>query len=136
LLEFGLGVTNVCPRATRSAAELSPAELREGVRALREKVASLQPRVVALVGVSLYRTVVPGAPQLGPGAKRARFLGARLFVLPNPSGRNAAYPGFRDKLVWYRRLARLVGAFPGAEARRGPGRASGRKGLDRARSSR
>jgi hypothetical protein len=31
-----------------------------------------------------------------------------VFVLPNPSGRNAAYPGFRDKLVWFRRLARSL----------------------------
>jgi double-stranded uracil-DNA glycosylase len=120
LPELGLGVTNVCPRATRSAAELSPAELREGVRALREKIVSLRPRVVALVGVSLYRIVVPGGREPGPGAKRAGLLGARMFVLPNPSGRNAAYPGFEEKLVWFRRLARFLGDAPGTRKRRRP----------------
>jgi len=31
--------------------------------------------------------------------------GAAVFVLPNPSGRNRAYPGFAAKLRWYRELA-------------------------------
>ena len=105
LVEVGLGITNVCPRPTRSAAELTPAELREGARALEEKLATLRPEVVALVGVSLYPIVVAGGREPGPGAKRARLCGARLFVLPNPSGLNAAYPGFRNKLVWFHRLA-------------------------------
>jgi hypothetical protein len=26
-------------------------------------------------------------------------------VLPNPSGRNRAYPGFQHKLIWYQELA-------------------------------
>ncbi len=108
----GLGITNVCPRPTRSAAELGREELREGARALAEKVAALRPRIVALVGVSLYPLVFPGGREPGPGAKRARLAGARVFVLPNPSGLNASYPGFQHKLVWFRRLARLAGRVP------------------------
>ena len=34
-----------------------------------------------------------------------RIGGTELFVLPNPSGRNRAYPGFDRKLVWYEALA-------------------------------
>jgi TDG/mug DNA glycosylase family protein len=105
----GLGITNVCSRATRNAAELGREELREGGRALPDKVAALRPRIVALVGVSLYPLVFPGGREPGPGAKRARLAGARVFVLPNPSGINQAYPGFQVKLVWFRRLARLAG---------------------------
>ena len=108
LVEHGLGITNLCARATRSAAELTPAEKREGAEVLREKVAGLRPGVVALVGVSLFPLVFPGSNERGPGAKRARLAGARVFVLPNPSGLNAAYPGFDSKLVWFRRLAKLV----------------------------
>jgi double-stranded uracil-DNA glycosylase len=110
LLEVGLGVTNLCARATRAASELARAELRAGAEALRDEIARLRPQVVALVGVTLYPLVVPGGAEPGPGAKRARLEGARLFVLPNPSGLNAAYPGFRHKLVWFRRLARFAGA--------------------------
>ena len=109
----GLGITNVCPRPTRSAADLGREELREGARSLRDRIAALRPRIVALVGVSLYPHVFPGGREPGPGAKRARLAGARVFVLPNPSGLNAAYPGFENKLVWFRRLARLVGRAPG-----------------------
>jgi TDG/mug DNA glycosylase family protein len=108
LPEFGLGITNVCARPTRSAAELSRDELREGARLLVEKVARLTPAVVALVGVSLWPVVLPGNRQPGPGAKRARLAGARVYVLPNPSGLNASYPGFAQKLVWFRTLRRMI----------------------------
>jgi hypothetical protein len=41
-----------------------------------------------------------------------------VFVVPNPSGRNAAFPRFQDKVVWFRRLARWAEALvPGATAR-------------------
>jgi TDG/mug DNA glycosylase family protein len=120
LVALGLGITNVCPRPTRAAAELSRQELRAGATALREKVARLRPATVALVGVSLYPVVVPGGREPGPGAKRARLEGARLFVLPNPSGLNASYPGFAAKLVWFQRLERNLSRHaaraPGARA--------------------
>jgi TDG/mug DNA glycosylase family protein len=106
---FGLGITNLCARPTRSAAELARAELIEGARELREKVAALAPAWVALVGLSLYPVLFPGGAERGPGAKRARLSGARLYVLPNPSGLNASYPGFAHKLVWFRGLRRAVG---------------------------
>jgi TDG/mug DNA glycosylase family protein len=120
LLDLGLGITNVCPRPTRSAAELSREELRAGAAALREKAALLRPAVVALVGVSLYPLVVPGGREPGPGAKRAPLAGARLFVLPNPSGLNASYPGFESKLVWFRRLRTSLERGAGRAGARGP----------------
>jgi hypothetical protein len=40
----------------------------------------------------------------GPGSKPEKISGARVFVVPNPSGLNASYPGFAHKLVWFRRL--------------------------------
>ena len=59
---------------------------------------------MALLGLTLYRIVVPGGGEPGPGLKATPLAGARLFVLPNPSGRNRAYPGFAKKLAWFRRL--------------------------------
>jgi double-stranded uracil-DNA glycosylase len=50
--------------------------------------------------------VFPGRRERGPGARRVRLGGARVFVLPNPSGLNAAFPGFESKLLWFERLAR------------------------------
>lgn len=108
LPSLGLGITNIVPRATREAAELAPAEYVEGRRRLARKIARARPEVVAFVGVTVYRQFFgPRAPG-GPGPKPERIGAARVFVVPNPSGRNAAFPGFADKLVWYRRLAGFV----------------------------
>jgi double-stranded uracil-DNA glycosylase len=112
LAQWGLALTNLCPRASRSAAELRPEEIARGRRALLRKIARLRPAVlrpavVALVGVSLYRWLFPGAPG-GAGLKPETIAGATLFVLPNPSGLNASYPGFADKLIWFERLRELV----------------------------
>lgn len=105
---LGLAITNIVPRATRSADELAPSEYAEGRRILAAKIARIRPTVVAFVGVTVYRRFVGSAAAGGSGPKPERFGAARAFVVPNPSGRNAAYPGFRDKLIWYRRLARYA----------------------------
>jgi TDG/mug DNA glycosylase family protein len=106
--ELGIALTNLCARTTRAAAELSRAELARGRVILAKKVAIWRPAVVAFVGVSLYRFYfgVPAGP--GPGEKPERIAGARVFVVPNPSGLNASFPGFASKLLWYRRLRLFV----------------------------
>jgi len=104
----GLGLTNIVARPTRAAAELTRAEYTAGRARLARLIAKVKPRTVAFVGVTVYRAFFGPAASPGPGAKRQRIGGARVFVLPNPSGLNAAYPGFRDKLVWFERLRRYV----------------------------
>ena len=93
-------------RATRSADELSPAEFAEGRRRLDATIARVRPRAVAFVGLTVYQQFFARRASGGPGPKPERIHDARVFVVPNPSGRNAAFPGFRVKLVWYRRLRR------------------------------
>jgi len=110
LVELGLGLTNLCPRPTRSAAELTRSEYEVGVRELLRKLDAFRPSVVALVGVTLARIVLPESREAGPGPRAGPLAGARVFVLPNPSGRNAAYPSFESKLEWFVRLHALVGA--------------------------
>lgn len=108
LLEFGLGVTNLCARPTRAAAELTREELAEGARLLERKIARLAPTWVALVGLTIYKQLFPkGTP--GPGEKPETLAGARLYVLPNPSGLNASFPGFSHKLKWFRDLKEKSG---------------------------
>ncbi len=88
LLALGLGITNVAPRATARAAELTPAELREGALALQEKVARLRPQWLAVLGVTVYRTAF-GPPGAIVGPQAASLGPTRVWVLPNPSGLNA-----------------------------------------------
>jgi TDG/mug DNA glycosylase family protein len=104
LAEYGIALTNLCPRMTRTASELTAAELARGKARLLAKIATWNPRVVCLVGLTLYRICVGPKGTPGPGEKPERLAGARLFVVPNPSGLNASFPGFDHKLRWFRAL--------------------------------
>jgi TDG/mug DNA glycosylase family protein len=104
LLEFDLALTSLCARATRAASELTTTEMNEGQKLLAQKIRRLRPRVVAFVGVSIYRRFFGVVQGEGAGAKEETINGARVFVLPNPSGLNASYPGFKHKLIWFERL--------------------------------
>ncbi len=110
LAELGIALTNLCPRTTRTAAELRPEEIARGRATLARKIARWRPAVVAFVGVTLYRLALgrEAAGPPGPGPKPDRPSGARVFVVPNPSGLNASFPGFAHKLVWFRRLRLFV----------------------------
>ena len=88
LFGLGLGITNVASRATARADELSVAEIVAGGNALREKVRSLEPRWLAVVGVTAYRTAFADrSAKVGP--QEATIGATRVWVLPNPSGLNA-----------------------------------------------
>lgn len=104
LAEFGMALTNLCPRATRSAAELGAGEIERGKLAVTRKIRRLRPEVVAFVGITIYRQFFGRGASAGAGAKTETIDGARVFVLPNPSGLNASFPGFKHKLVWFERL--------------------------------
>jgi TDG/mug DNA glycosylase family protein len=117
LPSLGLGLTNLCARCSPGAADLALPELRAGAVALAEKVERLRPAVVAVVGVSLYAALFPGGREPGPGAKRARLGGAPVYFVPNPSGRNAAFPGFEQKRIWFERLGRYAARGTRARAR-------------------
>jgi TDG/mug DNA glycosylase family protein len=87
---WGLGITNIVARATAKADELGAGELRAGARRLSALAAELQPRYVAVVGVTAYRTAF-ARPHARVGPQRESLGGAKLWVLPNPSGLNAHY---------------------------------------------
>ncbi|MFZ5870783.1 MAG: G/U mismatch-specific DNA glycosylase [Actinomycetota bacterium] len=90
LLDLGLGITNLVGRATATAAELDDDELRAGGRRLAEDVERWTPQVVAVLGVTAYRAAFDDkAAVVGPQARP--LSGARVWLLPNPSGLNAHY---------------------------------------------
>ena len=90
LPEHGVGVTNLAFRPTREAAELTGAELREGAIALADTVALHRPRLVAVVGLTAYRTAF-ARPSATMGLQPDELGGRPVWVLPNPSGLNAHY---------------------------------------------
>jgi TDG/mug DNA glycosylase family protein len=88
LLGVGTGITNLVARATATAAELHADELRRGARLLEHKVRRWRPRCVAVLGLGAYR-VAFDRPRAAIGPQPERLAGARLWLLPNPSGLNA-----------------------------------------------
>jgi double-stranded uracil-DNA glycosylase len=90
LLASGIGLTNIVNRATATAAELTPAELRAGGQRLRRAIRAFRPHAVAVVGVSAYR-IAFDRRTAAIGAQPELLEGALLWVLPNPSGLNAHY---------------------------------------------
>src|SRR5688500_296562 len=90
LLKYGYGVTNLVTRATATADELGSEELVAGQRKLRSKVKRYQPQVVAILGISAYRTAF-GQKTVTLGKQPEPLADAVVWVLPNPSGLNAHY---------------------------------------------
>jgi TDG/mug DNA glycosylase family protein len=90
LIPLGLGVTNVVARATAAASELTRNDFEKGGRQLRAKVLRYRPRFVAVLGIGAYR-VAFAQPKAVIGAQDETIAGARVWVLPNPSGLNANY---------------------------------------------
>ena len=111
LLSFGLGVTNVVDRPSRTAAELSAAELRAGAAALERLVDRYRPRVLAVLGITAWRQGF-ARPRAAAGRQPERIGGAETWVVPNPSGLNA-HVQLPDLARLYGELRRLPSADGG-----------------------
>lgn len=88
VIAAGVGITNVVARATARADEVSAAEMREGARRLVATVERVQPRVVAVLGITAYRQAFE-RPEAVQGRQAERLGAAEVWVLGNPSGLNA-----------------------------------------------
>jgi double-stranded uracil-DNA glycosylase len=90
LLRQRYGITNLVDRATIGAHELTREELQDGARRLEQKIRRNRVRAVAILGVSAHRVAFQcSAAELGPQPERLG--GARVWVLPSPSGINAHF---------------------------------------------
>src|SRR3954470_4615753 len=84
LLDLGYGITNIVDVATARADELSPDQFVEGRRRLEAKVRRQKPRVLAVLGVTAYRTAF-ARPRAAVGPQDEAMAGTLIWVLPNPS---------------------------------------------------
>jgi TDG/mug DNA glycosylase family protein len=118
LPEFGFGITNLVARPSPGIDDLKPAEYLGGWKILEAKIRKFRPPVVALVGVTLYRAIRPLVEETDERLSKSRPIalglqpetihGARLFVLPNPSGRNANF-SYAEMLAAFTALKRAIG---------------------------
>jgi double-stranded uracil-DNA glycosylase len=92
LPEWGYGITNIVARPTPGIDTLRPEEYVAGRATLRRKVARYRPAVVAMVGVTVFRAMFPERKgPVAPGLQDETLGASLVFVLPNPSGRNANF---------------------------------------------
>jgi double-stranded uracil-DNA glycosylase len=104
LLDMGVGITNLVPRTTAVASELTPSELKDGVQRVQALACEHKPAYVAFLGMLAYRSAT-GRRNATLGRQPETMCDSRLWLLPNPSGLQARY-----------QLAELVELF--AELRR------------------
>jgi double-stranded uracil-DNA glycosylase len=121
LVEWKLGITNLIARPSPGINDLRPQEYVDGWLALEKKIRRYRPTVVALVGVTVYRAILPllgdpvpirrrsasASPDSVLGLRPEVVHGARLFVLPNPSGRNANFR-YEEMLAAFTALKRYA----------------------------
>jgi len=110
VLARGLGITNLVPRATARADELSAQELRTGGERLVATVRRWEPRVVAVAGITAYRTAF-GERKATMGCQPTDLAGVELWVVPNPSGLNA-HETVATLAQAYAAPARAAGVLP------------------------
>ena len=99
VLQYGYGLTTAVARATRRASELTRLELTQSAGVLQAKIETCQPLVLAFLGKAAY-AAISDKNSITWGRQGDRFGGAVVWVLPNPSGLNRAFP-----------LARMVSTY-------------------------
>lgn len=110
LLAVGIGITNLVARSSARADELDAAELLEGRERLVQLVAVRRPAVVAVAGITSYRTAF-GERAAVAGRQSHDLAGAALWVVPNPSGLNA-HETVTSLAAAYAEPARAAGILP------------------------
>ena len=108
LPDWGYGITNLIARPTPGMNTLRPAEFVAGRLRVRAKAKRYRPAVVALVGVTVFRAMFPERRDaVSLGLQLERVGTSVVFVLPNPSGRNANF-SYDEMLAAFRSLRRYT----------------------------
>ena len=108
VIEFGIGLTDLVKRATRTVEELERQEFAEGRILLAQKLEEFSPRVVAFNGKQVYEKFAQRPGKLG--LQKGKLYGAQVFVLPSTSGQSTGRNGV--KLRYFRKLAELLHRLP------------------------
>ena len=118
LPEWELGLTNIVSRPTSGSHSLSPKDYQIGRAGLAAKIRKHRISIIALLGITLLPVLFPESPRSGSrsiapssrpklGFQLHHFAGARVFLLPNPSGRNAHY-SYAEMLKYFKKLAKII----------------------------
>lgn len=96
VLAYGLGLTVAVGRPTRGADDIMAEEFADAASALIRKLELYRPRCIAFMGKAAYMGIT-GKRRVDWGEQAERLAGARVWILPNPSGLNRGFT--RERLV-------------------------------------
>lgn len=108
--KYHIGLTNICKRPTRTAAELSDEDFREGAIDLLKLIKKTNTKMVIFNGMGPYRKFLQYALQLPKSVYNDRVTYGRqpdfiedviIFAMPSSSPRAAMFPAARDKVPFY-----------------------------------
>jgi len=110
LLERGVGITSIVAEASARADELTTEQLLAGAKELSARVEHIAPAMVAILGISAYRTAF-ARPRAVWGLQPDSLGSTPVWVLPNPSGLNR-HASLADLAAAYREVAVAAGIEP------------------------
>lgn len=88
VLEFGLGLTDLVKRWSKSSSSLTVEDYRRGIPRLKKRISRMAPRAVAFNGKTAFEKFQGCRAELGLQLRRLET--SRIFVLPSTSGRNGS----------------------------------------------
>jgi double-stranded uracil-DNA glycosylase len=104
VIEFGIGLTDLVKRPTKTTAELTREDFAEGRIVLSQKLEEFAPHVVAFNGKIVYEQFAQRKCKFG--IQKQSLYGARVYVLPETGGPQVV--GKAEKLSHFKKLAQLV----------------------------
>jgi TDG/mug DNA glycosylase family protein len=104
IIEFGVGLTDLVKRPTKTIEELKREDFAEGRFVLSRKLEEFLPRVVAFNGKLPYEQFAQRKCRYG--VQKELLYGARVYVLPTTVDQTPRNRG--ERLKHFRKLAELV----------------------------
>jgi TDG/mug DNA glycosylase family protein len=104
VIEFGVGLTDLVKRPTKTVEELKREDFAEGRIVLAQKLVEFSPRVIAFNGKLPYEQFAQRKCKYG--LQKGLLYGAPVYVLPVTSGQLT--DGKAERVKHFRNLARLV----------------------------
>lgn len=106
ILDFQFGLTTAVARATSRADQLSKKEFDDAIDIFKSKIEQFKPKYIAFLGKAAYKAF-SGKKQIMWGLQSEDFCGAKVWILPNPSGLNRGF-SLGDLVTSYSELRKAI----------------------------
>lgn len=108
LIKYKIGLTNIVERATRSSADLTKIEIKEGCRVVAEKLKLYKPKIAVFNGKCIYQVFAESlnVKKFDFGIQLKKIEDTAIWVVPSSSARCSNFPRMNDKLHFYQAIKR------------------------------